>query len=173
MSHPLLLALFKKLPAMHCDLSFGCCWCIQKLFLCINKFQAGSDGLKSCQLWITIYFLDELLFLPRGGSCVTIDLKLITMVNKATSYGFWLRSSKHNSCANMNFVLVPTHLYTHTIKSCQLWSLKLVAMVMTSIFPQHTTRWRLVRNNDQLLSFNINSTDLTQTVAGEAPWPLG
>jgi hypothetical protein len=81
-----------------------------------------------------------LLSMSYIGSCVTILLKLATMVNKATNYGFRLRSSKHNSRAKMCYVLVPTHLHTNTIKSCQLWSLKLVAMVMNCIILQRTTR---------------------------------
>ena len=89
-----------------------------------------------------------------SGSCVTVDLKLATMANKATSYGFRLRSSKSNSRANVYCVLVPIYLYTHTINSYQLWSLKLVAMVTHYILLQQTTTvWDTINGKCPLAHF--------------------
>ena len=85
-------------------------------------------------------FSDTSLFVSYSDSCVTLDVKLATMADKTASNGFRLRSSKHNSRENVYCVLGLTHLYTNTIKSCQLWSLKLVVMVMTCIVLQQTTR---------------------------------
>ena len=50
------------------------------------------------------------------------------MVDKATSYGFRLRSSKHNSRANMYCVLIQKHVYTDTIESCQCWNISKLSL---------------------------------------------
>ena len=82
----------------------------------------ASYGLQS-------FFFDKSLLMSFSGSCMTIILKLETMDEKTTSYGVWLRSSKHNPRANVYCTLVPMYLYTTTSKSCQLWSLTFVAMI--------------------------------------------
>ena len=96
MLHSLLLATFRKLPAM--DWFF--LLVVANVFntdshvtIWIGKFLAGNYGLKRYQIWITIHFLDWLLIACFTSSYVTIYLNVATTVKQATSYGFWLHSS--------------------------------------------------------------------------------
>ena len=55
----------------------------------IDIFQPGNYGQKRYQLWIMIHFPDLLVNVPRTSSCLTVDLKLATMVHRANSYEQW------------------------------------------------------------------------------------